>query len=222
MRCLLFIFVLLLTLNGNTQEGGELIITPPVVHLKGHRSTQQVIVTTQGNGLVVDLTREAQFQSADPSLLESKKGGLLSALGSGKTELIIRHREKEVRIPVEIHQGEKHLPVTFEQDIQPILTRMGCNAGTCHGKQRGQNGFQLSLLGFDHDFDFDALVREGRGRRVFPAAPPAASCSGRQPPSLPMEVAEESSRGANTTRPSNAGSQQGFHAPRQKPLNSRR
>ena len=55
--------------------------------------------------------------------------------------------------------------------MQPILTRFGCNSGPCHGKARGQNGFQLSLLGFDDDFDFCALVKEARGRRVFPAAP---------------------------------------------------
>ncbi len=53
----------------------------------------------------------------------------------------------------------------------PIFTRAGCNAGACHGKARGQNGFQLSLLGFDADFDHAAITMEGRGRRVFPAAP---------------------------------------------------
>ncbi|MCE9529750.1 MAG: DUF1549 domain-containing protein, partial [Planctomycetes bacterium] len=61
--------------------------------------------------------------------------------------------------------------VSFENDIQPILTRAGCNAGACHGKQRGQNGFQFSLLAFDPDFDYAAIVTESRGRRIFPAAP---------------------------------------------------
>lgn len=56
--------------------------------------------------------------------------------------------------------------VDFDLDVQPIFTRFGCNAGACHGKQRGQNGFQLSLLGFDADFDFDALSKESRGRRT--------------------------------------------------------
>lgn len=59
----------------------------------------------------------------------------------------------------------------FELDIQPIFTANGCNAGGCHGKSRGQNGFALSLLGFDDDFDYAAVVQEGRGRRVFPADP---------------------------------------------------
>src|SRR3954447_15896447 len=61
--------------------------------------------------------------------------------------------------------------VDFELDVVPILTRAGCNAGACHGKARGQNGFQLSLLGFDRDFDHAALTKEARGRRIFPEAP---------------------------------------------------
>jgi len=67
--------------------------------------------------------------------------------------------------------GEPTRPISFDLDIQPILGAAGCNTGPCHGKQRGQNGFQLSLLGFDSDFDYDAIVRQGRGRRIFPAAP---------------------------------------------------
>ena len=62
-------------------------------------------------------------------------------------------------------------PATFERDVEPILTRFGCNAGACHGKARGQNGFALSLLAYDPDSDYAALVAEARGRRVFPADP---------------------------------------------------
>ena len=61
--------------------------------------------------------------------------------------------------------------VHFANDIVPILTRYGCNAGGCHGKSSGQNGFKLSLFGFDPEFDYNAIVKEARGRRVFPAAP---------------------------------------------------
>jgi hypothetical protein len=59
----------------------------------------------------------------------------------------------------------------FELDVLPIFTKFGCNAGACHGKQRGQNGFQLSLLAFDPDFDFDSLTKESRGRRLSPSQP---------------------------------------------------
>lgn len=62
-------------------------------------------------------------------------------------------------------------PVSFELQVQPILAARGCSAGACHGKARGQNGFQLSLLGFDPEFDYAALTLHARGRRVFPGAP---------------------------------------------------
>src|SRR6185295_19324026 len=67
--------------------------------------------------------------------------------------------------------SHKSLPPSFELDVLPIFTARGCNQGACHGKARGQNGFQLSLLAFDPDFDFAALTQQARGRRVFPAAP---------------------------------------------------
>src|SRR5262252_3786629 len=59
----------------------------------------------------------------------------------------------------------------FENDIVPILSRYGCNSSGCHGKAEGQNGFKLSVFGFDPAADLTALTKEGRGRRVFPAAP---------------------------------------------------
>ncbi len=87
--------------------------------------------------------------------------------------------------------------ISFELDIQPILSALGCNSGPCHGKQRGQNGFQLSLLGFDSDFDYNAVVREARGRRIFPAVPAASLLIQKATAELPhgggrrMEVGSE-------------------------------
>lgn len=62
-------------------------------------------------------------------------------------------------------------PVSFRNDVVPVLTKAGCNMGVCHAKAGGgQNGFQLSLLGFEPAEDYESLVKEGRSRRVFPAA----------------------------------------------------
>jgi hypothetical protein len=61
--------------------------------------------------------------------------------------------------------------VDFGNEIQPLLTRYGCNAGGCHGKASGQNGFKLSLFGYDVAADHDEIVRRARGRRVNLAAP---------------------------------------------------
>lgn len=59
---------------------------------------------------------------------------------------------------------------TFENDIEPILSRFGCNTSGCHGKAEGQNGFKLSVFGFDPDADYRAITQESRGRRVFPGS----------------------------------------------------
>ena len=62
--------------------------------------------------------------------------------------------------------------IDFQNDVMPILTKFSCNAGICHAKAGGgQNGFELSLLGFEPREDYDHLVKEGRGRRLFPASP---------------------------------------------------
>ena len=63
-------------------------------------------------------------------------------------------------------------PISFVNDVEPILTKAGCNMGVCHAKAGGgQNGFQTSLLGFEPQDDYEALVKEGRGRRLLLTAP---------------------------------------------------
>ena len=62
--------------------------------------------------------------------------------------------------------------VSFVNDIVPVLTKAGCNVGVCHAKAGGgQKGFQLSLLGFEPLEDYEHLLKEGRGRRLFPGEP---------------------------------------------------
>ena len=61
--------------------------------------------------------------------------------------------------------------LSFRQDILPILTKAGCNAGSCHGKLSGQNGFRLSLRGFAAEWDYAWITSEVSGRRVNYAFP---------------------------------------------------
>ena len=62
-------------------------------------------------------------------------------------------------------------PIYFTTDVVPILTKLQCNSGGCHGKATGQNGFKLSLLGFEPEMDYLAIAKESQGRRIFPSAP---------------------------------------------------
>src|SRR5256885_3976548 len=62
-------------------------------------------------------------------------------------------------------------PINFANQIVAIYTKAESNAGGCHGKSSGQNGLKLSLLGFEPSEDYEHLIKEARGRRIFPAAP---------------------------------------------------
>ncbi|MEO6787544.1 MAG: DUF1549 and DUF1553 domain-containing protein, partial [Chthoniobacteraceae bacterium] len=74
-------------------------------------------------------------------------------------------------LPVKVEKAAVVEAINFPNQIVPIFTKAGCNSGGCHGKASGQNGFKLSLLGFEPTEDYEHLVKEARGRRVFPAAP---------------------------------------------------
>src|SRR6266508_3198229 len=61
--------------------------------------------------------------------------------------------------------------VTFLRDVAPILNKVGCTAGTCHGAAKGKNGFKLSLRGYDPQFDYESLLYDLSGRRFNRADP---------------------------------------------------
>ncbi len=75
------------------------------------------------------------------------------------------------KLAVNANAAPKNAPPSFVRDVLPVLNRAGCNAGACHAKPDGQNGFRLTVFSYDPQADHRALVREARGRRTFPAAP---------------------------------------------------
>ncbi len=160
---------------------GQLEVEPAMVRLVGSDGQAQVLVSRKVNSkATLDLTDTAVYETADPSVAIVEATGRVRATGPGRTRVHVHSGELTQSIEVEVFDFSDERPVGFTTQIVPILTRHGCNAGGCHGKASGQNGFRLSLLGFDPKFDYEALVREARGRRVFPAAP-AASLMLRKP-----------------------------------------
>src|SRR5688500_5036489 len=63
---------------------------------------------------------------------------------------------------------------SFRNHVQPILAKFGCSSGACHGAAAGQNGFRLSLRGYDDEGDWRSLTRHALGRRIVPADPSAS------------------------------------------------
>jgi hypothetical protein len=153
---------------------GELISLsafPAEIHFQGQGELQQLVLTGHyANGGVCDLTPRAQYRTADDSVVGVSQGSRLESVGNGSTDVLIEFDGKSLTIPVTVTEADQPRRINFTNDIVPIFSKLGCNTGACHGKSSGQNGFRLSLLGFEPEVDFEALAREGRGRRVFPAA----------------------------------------------------
>ena len=97
--------------------------------------------------------------------------GLVHPVSEGTSRVVVRLGAAAVEVLVTVTGLKQPVPVSFVHEVQPILTKSRCNSGGCHGKSEGQNGFKLSLFGFDAAFDYDALIKEAKGRRVLLASP---------------------------------------------------
>src|SRR5262249_2859919 len=118
-----------------------------------------------------DLTAAARFRVVDSKVIRVETGGLLISVGNGTSEIVAEIEGKAIKLAVTVAGADQEQPVNFTNEIVPLFAKLGCNAGACHGKASGQNGFKLSLLGSEPASDYVALTREARGRRIFPAAP---------------------------------------------------
>ncbi len=159
--------VLILVLFRLTPAYAGALVTPISVKLDSPESSQQLLVTLANS----DGTRSAKYEVANAAIAAVDATGLVTPKAEGKTEVIVRHGTDLLRVPVEVSGLKTPRAVSFEQEIIPILTKVSCNSGGCHGKAEGQAGFKLSVFGFDPEADYHALVNEARGRRVFPASP---------------------------------------------------
>src|SRR5262249_53479560 len=140
--------------------------------LAGLQDTRQLIVTLTGpSGVACDLTRTAQYTAAPSGLIAVTPQGYVQPIRPGEATITVESSGRLRSVHVVVRDSDRRRPWHFANDISPLLTRYGCNGGGCHGKASGQNGFKLSLFGYEPAFDYDAIVHEGHGRRVFPAAP---------------------------------------------------
>jgi hypothetical protein len=163
--------VLVTLLAGFAPAHAAVLVTPPAVKLDSPEASQQLLVTLDPAAQPRDGTHTAKYEVADPKIAAVDAAGMVTPKGEGRTEVRVTHGTEVVRIPVEVVGLKAPRPISFEQDVIPVLTKASCNSGGCHGKAEGQAGFKLSVFGFDPVADYQALVSEGRGRRVFPAAP---------------------------------------------------
>ncbi len=170
--------VLLLLWSGGARAAGDpndrsvrLQVFPPKVRLSGPEATQRLVVLEIGpDGKTNDRSADARLESLRPDCVRIENGVLRPA-SDGTTEVAVRVGEVVARVPVEVTRARAPRQVSFRNEIMPVLTRLGCNQGACHGSQHGKGGFKLSLLGFEPESDYTLIVKSAEQRRVTPFAP---------------------------------------------------
>ena len=170
----------------DTNGAKSLEVAPAQFELAGmHQGRQFLVTLMDGASKPRDVTRQAHYKVKPSGVVRVSAHGYVRPVGKGTATITVEAAGQKRQVRVSVREFDESRPLHFVNDIVPLLSRHGCNAGGCHGRASGQNGFKLSLFGFDPTFDYNAIVKEARGRRVFPAAPDSSllllKASGRVP-----------------------------------------
>jgi hypothetical protein len=142
----------------------RLEVFPERLELSDLRDSRRLLVTgVAEDGSKSDLTTNAKF-SATGAEASVDADAFVVPRSAGTTELVVSAGGLETRVAVVVRDTAPK-PVSFVREVIPEISKVGCNAGTCHGAQKGRAGFKLSLRGYDPLFDYTALVDDHSGRR---------------------------------------------------------
>ena len=141
--------------------------------IRGRDARQQLFVTgVFSSGQLRDQTHTVKYTVEPAGIIAIDETVLVTPIADGTATVFAKNDAGLVAsLPITVEGITHDIPINFKNQIVPIFTKLGCNSGGCHGKASGQNGFKLSLLGFYPDEDYEFLVKEGRGRRIFSTSP---------------------------------------------------
>ncbi|MBI3880462.1 MAG: DUF1553 domain-containing protein [Verrucomicrobia bacterium] len=150
----------------------SLKVFPAQIALIEKSETHRVLASgTATNGFEEDLAARVLWISSKPQVVEVSPEGIVRGLKPGSTTVTAKLGRLMAATTVTISAAPAERSLSFLNDVLPVLSKAGCNAGSCHAKPDGQNGFKLSVFAYDPKSDHAAIVKADRGRRVFPALP---------------------------------------------------
>jgi hypothetical protein len=168
--------LVLLTTFAPALAANDFQVSPAAVKLEGDFARLQLVVTGPDSKSAFterspDLTTKASFRSARPDVVTVNGNGQVLAVANGETTLTVAVNGKEKSVPVHVTGIRPRPVVGFSDQVLPILSRAGCNAGACHAAQYGQGGFKLSVFASEPLSDHLAITRSSLGRRISPVDP---------------------------------------------------
>lgn len=143
---------------------------PPSIDLRTAGDSQSIIVRAiDSNGVTRDLTASAKLSIDGGSA--ALDGTTVASKADGEATIRVEAEGQTLTLPVKSQKSGESKPISFRHDIIAVLNKAGCNTGSCHGSARGQDGFHLSLFGYDPEGDYYRITRELPGRRINLAMP---------------------------------------------------
>ncbi len=144
-------------------------VQPDEVRLRGLRSSVQLVVTGHfADGEVRDLTRLAEYRGGKTANVVR---GLVTPLDDGQGVIDVVCGEQRQAITLSVERCREPAPVSFRNETLAVLTKQGCNSGSCHGKPNGRGALELSLNAFDPAADKRTLIQAPLLRFTHPLDP---------------------------------------------------
>lgn len=161
------------TANSADRSFASLEVYPTPVVISSVRDARRVLVTgVTTEGQRIDVTAKSTLSTQTP-VFAIDADNYLTPLAAGAGVLKVEAAGLSVEVPVQVASIDP-VAVEFAREVNPLLSKFGCNQGLCHGSANGKNGFKLSLRGYDSFYDYRALVDDISGRR-FNRSQPAQS-----------------------------------------------
>lgn len=152
------------------QASQDISVLPKAVTLSGREARQRLLVVNTVGGTNSGAIANPRFRSSAPEVV-TVEDGVLVPHSDGVATISAEVGGSVSSIAVRVEGMKQPHKWSFRNEVQPILARVGCNSGACHGALAGKGGFKLSLRGYDTKADFHAIAKQSRGRRVELADP---------------------------------------------------
>jgi hypothetical protein len=145
----------------------DLKLLPGDLTLSGAQARQHLVLLAEAEGQYVgDLTSQAQFMSSNPAVAVVDEAGVVQSQSDGEAVITASHGGRQATAKVKVAKSKEPSAPSFRNHVIPMMTKIGCNSGACHGALAGKGGFKLSLRGYDPTADHFVMTRQALGRRV--------------------------------------------------------
>jgi hypothetical protein len=167
MRTLALLLVLGFLTGDSSRARAQAVVLPEQSTLVGQGASQRLRVMLRERGKFVgDLTIQAKFVSSNPAVVTVDDAGIVRAVADGEAIITATVEGMNATATVNAKGTKQSISPSFRNDVIPMMTKIGCNSGACHGALAGKGGMKLSLRGYAPVTDHFVLTRQADGRRV--------------------------------------------------------